>query len=185
MKRFFTSLIFLLLASTAYAAPRAVEARRVELHQSLNMSLAAADTQGKVVALTLDACGGAFDEDLIQFLIRKNIQATIFATKRWIDRNPRGVAMLTAHPDLFEIEDHGANHVPALIGAGRCVYRITRQPDCAHLVSEVSGGAEAAAQINGTAPRWYRGATREYHAAPIDVVKSLGYPNAGLSFKSD
>ncbi|HEX9391129.1 MAG TPA: polysaccharide deacetylase family protein [Usitatibacteraceae bacterium] len=185
MKRFFTSLIFLLLASTAFAAPRAVEARPVELHQSLNMSLAAADTQGKVVALTLDACGGAFDEDLIQFLIRKNIQATIFATKRWIDRNPRGVAMLTAHPDLFEIEDHGANHVPAVIGVGRRVYGIPGEPDVAHLVSEVSGGAEAVAQISGTAPRWYRGATGEYDAAAIDVIKSLGYQIAGFSLNAD
>ena len=33
--------------------------------------------------------------------------ATVFVTKKWLDRNPAGTAMLLAHPDLFELEDHG------------------------------------------------------------------------------
>ncbi len=191
MKRIFTSLIFLLLTPSVFALPPAAGSRPVELHQSLNIALAAADmqtqdvTQNKVAALTLDACGGAFDEDLIQLLIARKIPATIFATKRWIDRNPRGVAMLLAHRELFEIEDHGANHVPAVIGAGRRVYGILGQPDVAHLVSEVNGGAEAIAQISGNTPRWYRGATAEYDAASIAVIKSLGYQIAGFSLNAD
>ncbi len=192
MKRIFTSLILMLLTPLALAgSPSAVAgtpaatSRPVELHQSLNIALAAADAQDKVAALTLDACGGAFDEDLIQYLIARKIPATIFATKRWIDRNPRGVAMLIAHPDLFEIEDHGANHVPAVIGAGRRVYGIPGQPDVAHLVSEVNGGAEAVAGISGTTPKWYRGATAEYDAESIAVIKSLGYQIAGFSLNAD
>ena len=185
MNKFLTTLIYFLLMSTAsmaYASPRPVE-----LHQLLNIApvYAAAASKEKVAALTLDACGGAFDEDLIQYLIAHRIPATIFATKRWIDRNARGVAMLIAHPDLFEIEDHGANHVPAVIGAGKRVYGILGQPDAAHLVSEVEGGARAIAAASGTAPRWYRGATAEYDAAAIDVIQSLGYKIAGFSLNAD
>ena len=47
-----------------------------------------------------------FDAELIHFLIVHRIPATIFATKKWLDRNPAGVALLKQHADLFEIEDH-------------------------------------------------------------------------------
>jgi hypothetical protein len=59
------------------------------------------------VALTFDACSGAFDSELLEFLIRNNIPATIFATKKWLDHAAVGVAMLKARLDLFDIEDHG------------------------------------------------------------------------------
>jgi peptidoglycan/xylan/chitin deacetylase (PgdA/CDA1 family) len=181
MNRIFALLILLLSAPAAFAVPRPVE-----LHQRLSLP---AEGQGgpqvKVAALTLDACGGGFDEDLIRFLIERRIAATIFATKRWIDRNPRGVSLLTAHPALFQIEDHGAEHVPAVIGAGRRVYGILGEPDVAHLEREIIEGARAIERVNGSAPRWYRGATAVYDAAAIDVIKSLGYRIAGFSVNAD
>lgn len=181
MNRILALLIILLSVSAAFAAPRPVE-----LHQRLNLSDQWQGGQhGKVAALTLDACGGGFDEDLIRYLIDRRIPATIFATKRWIDRNPRGVALLAAHPGLFEIEDHGANHVPAVIGAGRRVYGIPGEPDVAHLEREIIDGARAIEQVNGSAPRWYRGATARYDAAAIEVIKSLGYRIAGFSVNAD
>jgi peptidoglycan/xylan/chitin deacetylase (PgdA/CDA1 family) len=114
--------------------------RPIELHQRLDLS----EVPGQnVVALTLDACGGAFDADLVRFLIERRIPATIFATRRWLERNPEATAILTAHPDLFDIEDHGANHVPAVIGVGRRVYGIAGNADVEHLRQEVSQGAQA------------------------------------------
>lgn len=181
MNRILALLIVLLSAPAAFALPRPVE-----LHQRLNLPDQWQDGQhGKVAALTLDACGGGFDEGLIRFLIERRIPATIFATKRWIDRNPRGVALLTAHPGLFQIEDHGANHVPAVIGAGRRVYGILGEPDVAHLEREIIDGARAIERVNGSAPRWYRGATARYDAAAVDVIKSLGYRIAGFSVNAD
>lgn len=44
-------------------------------------------TSNNRVALTLDACAGRFDQDLIDFLIRNRIPATLFSAKRWLDRN--------------------------------------------------------------------------------------------------
>ena len=154
----------------------------IEVHQVI---APAALGDEKVVALTLDACSGRFDAELIRFLIAHRVPATIFATKRWLDRNPAGVALLKGHPDLFEIEDHGANHVPPVIGAGRSVFGIPGNPDLAHLEREVLGGANAVAMVTGEAPHWYRGATAEYDPAAIKVIEAMGYQIAGFSVNAD
>lgn len=137
------------------------------------------------IALTLDACTGRFDRDLIQFLIRNRIPATLFATKTWLDHNPAGVALIKAHLDLFEVEDHGENHIPAVIGAGRKVYGIPAQPDVVHLRREVSEGARAIEALTGIAPHWYRGATALYDAQAIGEIGRMGYRIAGFSVNAD
>jgi len=137
------------------------------------------------VALTLDACSGKYDDDLIAFLIRNRIPATIFATKKWLDHNPVGVSVIKAHLDLFDVEDHGENHIPAVIGAGRTVYGIPGEPDVIHLRREVTEGARAISAVIGVAPHWYRGATAEYDSLAIDEIGKLGYKIAGFSVNAD
>ena len=165
------------LSAPALAAPD----RLIEIHQRI-----AAETKtNNQVALTLDACSGAFDQDLIDFLIRNRLPATIFATKKWLDRNPRALVMLKANLDLFEIEDHGENHIPAVIGAGRRVYGIPGEPDILHLRREVLEGARAVEQATGIPAHWYRGATAEYDQAAADEIRRLGYSIAGFSINAD
>jgi peptidoglycan/xylan/chitin deacetylase (PgdA/CDA1 family) len=137
------------------------------------------------VALTLDACTGAFDDDLIEFLIRNRIPATLFATKRWLVNNPQGVAIIKAHRDLFDVENHGENHIPAVIGQGRRVYGIPGEPDVLHLRREVQEGAKAITDMMGIAPRWYRGATAEYDTQALKEIKQLGFGIAGFSVNAD
>jgi len=137
------------------------------------------------VALTLDACSGKYDGDLIEFLIRNRIPATIFATKEWLDHNPLGVSVIKAHLDLFDVEDHGEKHIPAVIGAGRKVYGIPGEPDVVHLRREVTEGARAVSEVIGVAPHWYRGATAEYDSQAIDEIGKLGYRIAGFSVNAD
>jgi peptidoglycan/xylan/chitin deacetylase (PgdA/CDA1 family) len=149
----------------------------VEVHQVLDLPSAGTD---KAVALTLDACGGGFDRELIQLLIDHRVPATIFATRRWLDHNPSGLALVKAHSDLFEIEDHGARHVPAVIGADRRVYGILGHPDIAHLQAEVIGGAEAVGKATGVAPRWYRAATAEYDPEALTAIADMGFKVAGV-----
>lgn len=175
MFRAITLVALALLASVA--AP--VAAAPVELHQRI----ALAGQDDRRVALTLDACGGGYDAELIDFLIAQRIPATIFATRTWIERNPRGLAVLKAHADLFQIEDHGARHVPAVIG-GR-VYGIGGVADLGALQREVLGGAAAIEQAVGVAPRWYRGATAEYDARALDEIQRLGFRVAGFSVNAD
>jgi len=177
MKLLFLPILFL-LSSLAAAA----EVQPVELHQHLSLPAGGPD---KVVALTLDACGGGFDADLVNFLIEHRIQATIFATRRWIRRNPQALATLKAHADLFDIEDHGANHVPAIIGADRNVYGLAGAADMKQLKREVSGGADAVKAATGTAPHWYRGATGEYDPEAIKAIEAMGFKVAGFSVNAD
>ena len=171
-------LILLLLPSLAAAA----DVQPLELHHEL---LLPAGVPDKVVALTLDACGGGFDADLANFLIEHHIQATIFATRRWIRRNPDGLALLKAHADLFDLENHGANHLPAVIGVDRSVYGLAGVADLKQLKREVSGGADAVKAATGIAPHWYRGATGEYDPEALKAIEAMGYKVAGFSVNAD
>jgi len=139
----------------------------------------------KPLALTLDACSGKYDDDLLEYLIQNRIPATIFATKKWLDRNPFGLSIIRAHLDLFDVEDHGENHIPAVIGAGKKVYGIPGEPDVIHLRREVLEGARAVEAATGVAPHWYRGATAEYDAQAIEEIGKLGYKIAGFSVNAD
>ncbi|MEO8159390.1 MAG: polysaccharide deacetylase family protein [Betaproteobacteria bacterium] len=171
-------LVFALLLPCLAAA----EVQPVELHQELSLP---AGLQDKVVALTLDACGGGFDAELIDFLIAHRVQTTVFATRLWIRRNPQALALLKAHADLFDIEDHGANHVPAVIGTNRNVYGLAGVADLKQLRREVVGGADAVKAATGIAPRWYRGATGEYDPDALKAIEAMGYKVAGFSVNAD
>lgn len=153
----------------------------VEIHDELT----AQGVPPNAIALTLDACSGQYDNDLIQFLIKEHIPATLFATKIWLDHNPIGLAVIKEHLDLFDVEDHGENHIPAVIGKGRRVYGIAGEPDIVHLRNEVVEGAKAVEQATGVAPHWYRGATAEYDAEAVTEIEKIGYKIAGFSVNAD
>jgi peptidoglycan/xylan/chitin deacetylase (PgdA/CDA1 family) len=151
-----------------------------EIHQRLKLA------EGeKSVALTLDACGGRFDADVIKTLVELRVPATIFVTRKWIIRNPAGIQALRAHPDLFDIEDHGAEHVPAVVGVGKRVYGIAGAPDVAHLRGEVDGGAAAIQRAGAPRPQWYRGATAVYDQTAVNAITEAGYRIAGFSVNAD
>ena len=173
--------IFFASASVARAvSPAPTIERPMEIHQRLITR----DGES-AVALTLDACGGGFDVELVRTLIDLHVPATIFATRKWIDRHPEGVALLNAHPELFVIEDHGAAHVPAVIGADKRVYGLRGEPDIAHLHDEIEGGASAIAATGAPRPQWYRGATALYDRAAIGAIEAMGYRIAGFSVNAD
>jgi peptidoglycan/xylan/chitin deacetylase (PgdA/CDA1 family) len=172
--RFYLLLLLWLPLTGWCEAPR-------EIHDQLVLS----DPAAKPLALTLDACSGKYDDDLLQYLIRNRIPATIFATKKWLDRNPFGLSVIKSNLDLFDVEDHGENHIPAVIGTGKKVYGIPGEPDVVHLRREVQEGARAIEAATGVAPRWYRGATAEYDAQAIEEIEKLGYRIAGFSVNAD
>ena len=176
LSRLFACLLLLFAAQGAFAAPRGIE-----VHQRL-LPVSGAPPR---VALTLDACSGHYDADLIRFLVRRRIAATLFVTARWLERNPAGVADILAHPELFAVENHGERHIPAVIGAGRLVYGIPGEPDLAHLQREVLGGAEAIQRVFRLTPRWYRAATAQYDASAISAIESMGFRVAGFTLNAD
>jgi peptidoglycan/xylan/chitin deacetylase (PgdA/CDA1 family) len=171
----FWALLACLVSLAAAAEPL------IEPHHRLASSTEAGSS--RQVALTLDACGGGYDAALIGLLVAQRVPATIFVTRKWLDRNPAGAAELLAHPDLFELEDHGRAHVPATLG--RRVYGISGAPDLAHLQVEVAQGAEAITRLSGRAPRYYRGATARYDGGAMQAIEAMGYTIAGFSVNAD
>ena len=173
--------LFTFILGFAFDSALQAEQRPTQIHDRI-----AGNTQtSNRVALTLDACSGGYDAELIDFLIRTRIPATIFATRKWLDGNPFGLTTLREHLDLFDIEDHGENHIPAVIGAGRRVYGLRGESDIVHLRAEVLGGARAVEAATGVPPHWYRGATAEYDQAAADEIRRLGYGIAGFSVNAD
>lgn len=169
------------LAGILASWPGYADSQPVEVHDVL----APRPNSRMKVALTLDACSGKFDDNLIEYLIRKRIPATIFATKKWLVENPYGLSVIRKNLDLFDVEDHGEKHIPAIIGAGRKVYGIPGEPDIIHLRREVLEGAVAVEEAIGVPPHWYRSAAAEYDPQAIAEIDRLGYKIAGFSVNAD
>lgn len=140
----------------------------------------------QAVALTLDACGGAYDQRLIHLLVQHRVPATLFVTRRWLLRNEAAVREILQHGDLFEFENHGAHHVPAVVGpAGQRLYGMKVQPDGDALRAEIADGAEAVKAATGRAPRYFRGAGAAYDSTGLQTVQALGLRVAGFSVNAD
>jgi peptidoglycan/xylan/chitin deacetylase (PgdA/CDA1 family) len=175
-------LTYLLLCCPLAATAQAPAREPVELHHVLVLPEQAAEN---TVALTLDACGGGVDPRILAFLVERQIPATVFATRRWIRRNPEALETLKANAGLFDVENHGANHVPAVIGAEKSVYGLQGSADLDALKREVVAGAAAVKAATGVAPRWYRGATGRYDPEALKAIEALGYRIAGFSLNAD
>lgn len=145
------------------------------------------DTGEKVVALTLDACGGAkgngVDAGLMDFLVQERIPATLFINARWIDANPELFRRLAANP-LFEIANHGMWHKPASV-SGRSVYGIQGTKDAGELVEEIERNARKIEALTGKRPKFYRSGTAYYDEVAVEVANSLGHEAAGFSILGD
>jgi peptidoglycan/xylan/chitin deacetylase (PgdA/CDA1 family) len=166
---------WLAMAQAAGPAP-------VEPHHHLRIADRA---HAQDVALTLDACGGAFDAKLIDLLVAQQVPATVFVTKRWLDRHSMAVRELLAQPELFELENHGTAHVPAIVGAHSRLYGMAGQPDVDHLRAEVLGAADRIRAVSGRAPRYFRGAGAAYDDTGRQTIEALGFRIAGFSVDAD
>lgn len=141
-------------------------------------------SSAKQVALTLDACSGGIDHRILDVLVREKIPATLFVTARWLRRNQAAIEILKAHPDLFAIENHGAEHVPA-ITVLKTMYGIPTAGTSAAIEREVKNGADKITQIFGRKPQWYRDATARYSTDAVRQIESMGYKIAGYSLNGD
>lgn len=136
------------------------------------------------VALTLDACGGQIDNRILSALVENKIPATIFVTGIWLKRNAAAVEIMRAHPDLFELENHGGHHVPA-VDTPQKIYGIRSAGSPDAVLAEVESGAAALARTGEPAPKWFRGATAEYSPSAIAMIRKLGFKIAGFSINGD
>jgi peptidoglycan/xylan/chitin deacetylase (PgdA/CDA1 family) len=152
-------------------------------------------TTDRIVALTLDACGGrtgsGYDADLIKTLRRRHVPATLFVNARWIKANPGTFRQLAADP-LFEIANHGTEHRPLSV-TGRSVYGIAGTSSVAQVVDEVAVNQRLITHLTGVAPGSFRSGTAYYDDVAVRVVNDLGLQvvnfdvlgDAGATYSAD
>jgi len=152
-------------------------------------------TSDRVIALTLDACGGrsgsGYDAELIQTLRRERVPATLFVNARWIEANPRKFRQLAADP-LFEIANHGTEHRPLSVTA-RSVYGINGTGSVGQVVDEVAVNQRLITELTGAAPAFFRSGTAHYDDVAVRVVNELGLQvvnfdvlgDAGATYSAD
>jgi peptidoglycan/xylan/chitin deacetylase (PgdA/CDA1 family) len=140
--------------------------------------------QSPRVALTFDACSGKTDERILQTLIDKKISATIFVTARWIKRNPQAIAEIKANADLFEIENHGAKHIP-VVDFPIKVFGLQAAGSPEAVRAEIEGGATAIETRFGSKPKWFRGATGMYSTSAKKTIAEMDYKLGGYSVHGD
>lgn len=178
-------------AAAALAADEAllsgkISQRHLIIEPQLNLGTSAAQQSSDPiqVALTLDACSGDIDHRILDVLVQEKIPATLFVTARWLRRNQAAIEILKAHPELFEIENHGAEHVPAITEL-KTMYGIPTAGTLAAIEAEVQGGADKIHAIFGHKPLWYRDATARYSTDAVRQIEVLGYKIAGYSLNGD
>jgi peptidoglycan/xylan/chitin deacetylase (PgdA/CDA1 family) len=167
--------------AVAAPAPKSVGLKLVEPHLHIVRSGVAGRPR---IALTFDACMGKADARIISTLVRERIPATIFVTGRWLKRNQEALAIFQQNPDLFELENHGQNHIPA-VDKPATIYGIAAAGSPEAVRQEVQGGADAMLAAGITPPHWFRGSTAKYDLSAIAQIRTMGYKIAGYSVNGD
>ena len=144
-------------------------------------------TNKKVIALTFDACGGArgscYDEKLINFLKKQKIKATLFINSRWIDKNHVAFLRLASDP-LFEIENHGSNHLPCSVN-GKPAYGIKGTKNAKEVIDEIDLNGKKIEELTGKKPRFYRSGTAHYDEIAVKIAEQLGYQVVNFNVNGD
>ena len=141
----------------------------------------------KVIALTFDACGwgkgSGYDKELIDFLVKKKIPATLFISGKWIEDNPGKLEYLAAQKN-FEIENHGYRHKPLSVN-GRSAYNIKGTASPAEVYDEIEDNAARIEQLTGRRPVFFRTGTGFYDNVAIKIATQLGARIAGFTIAAD
>lgn len=143
-------------------------------------------TTDKIIALTLDACdgkkGNGYNADLIDFLRKQRIPATLFVTGRWIDAHRKTFAEL-AEDTLFEIENHGLNH-RVCSTTGRTQYGLPSTKNTADVVDEIELNARKLKSFIGRRPAFFRPPGAFIDEASVRISERLGMAVVNYSILS-
>lgn len=135
-------------------------------------------SQGKRhVALTFDACGGGklgngYDAKLIKLLVKNELPATLFLNGRWIEANRRIADDLAANP-LFELANHGLDHVPLTV-RGQQAYGIVGTGSADAAYDELVRGQDALFDVTGERSPFFRPGTAWCDDVGVAIARRLG-----------
>ena len=142
-----------------------------------------ANTDEKLLVLTFDLCRGGYDEALINFLIEKQIPATVFMTGRWMHQNSECAAFL-AKQSNFKTENHGFSHRPLCVN-GCAAYGIEGTNNAGEAYDEVEKSVEMIQSLTGKSPVFFRSGTAFYDDVALDILKELGVRAADYTIAGD
>ncbi|MFO7802192.1 MAG: polysaccharide deacetylase family protein [Desulfovermiculus sp.] len=145
--------------------------------------IVALDTDKRVAALTLDACHGEYDSELIEYLRQEGIPATLFITCLWIEEN-QGVFEELAQDPLFSIANHGTRHLPLSV-SGEETYGIKGTEGPEEIVQEVLPCSRRIEEVVGQQPRYFRSGTAHYDELAVRMVNDLGLEVIGFTVAAD
>lgn len=149
-----------------------------------SLHISKGDFANPQVALTLDLCMGEIDHRIFDVLLSHNIKATLFVTARWLRRNKETVAVIRSHPELFEVANHGANHIPA-IDNETTIYGLKTAGSLKAVCDEIKGGEEALVATGFPRSYWYRDAAARYSKNAEQLIADMGYRIGGFSLNAD
>lgn len=133
------------------------------------------ETDRKEIALTFDACMGSensYNSDLIDFLRKERIPATLFVTGSWIDGN-REVFLELSADTLFEIANHGLFHRVCSV-SGRSAYSIQPTMNLGEVIDEMELNARKIESMTGRRPQYFRSSTGYLDDVSIKIAGALG-----------
>ncbi len=138
---------------------------------------------GKEMALTFDM-GGRLDPalDILNFLITNRVCATIFPTGA-MSQTTTGqqvLAVIRAHPDLFEVGNHTMHHCDLVHGGGgsptAAPCKTGGRPSTAFVEQELTDAGAIIAAASGQSPvPYWRPPYGTYDQTLLDVAAGVGY----------
>lgn len=137
----------------------------------------------KLIALTFDACSGNYDRELIDFLVKNKIKATLFISGKWIDKNKQILKRLSKI-NYFEIENHGLTHRPLSIDC-KSAYGIKGTCSKKEIIDEVLKNESKIFAITGIKTKFFRAGTAHYDTEAIEIIKKFGYKIIGFNVNAD
>lgn len=135
------------------------------------------------IFLTFDACGGEYDSNLINLLIKNNVKATLFISARWIKAHESDFIALSKNP-LFAIQNHGTNHKPLSV-EGKSIYGIKGTNSLSEVFDEINDNGELMLKLTGKKPTYFRSGGAYYDDVAIDIARDMGYKIGGFSIIGD
>jgi peptidoglycan/xylan/chitin deacetylase (PgdA/CDA1 family) len=138
---------------------------------------------GNGVALTFDM-GGRLDPgvEILNFLIAKEVCATLFPTGAMAQTSEgrQIMAIVNAHPELFEIGNHTMHHCDLVRGGGGSPTTAPCQtggaPSADFIRAELTDAAAILQELTGQDPRpYWRPPYGSLNAAVVSAAASVGY----------
>lgn len=151
----------------------------------------------KTLFLTFDACGqgglsDGYDSLLVNYIIKEQIPATFFISRRWALKNPSNLDYIIKNGENIDIQNHGKQHIP-LSSVGDSIYSIKGTTGMKEVFEEVENASIYFCEKLGRKPKLFRPGTAHSDEKAVSFVNKMGYEvisysvlgDAGATFKKE